>query len=81
MNVQFAGNKARRICIPIVHDRAHSLQELNEIRKAMHTRIDSILDSSQEFYNREKEKKKEEKVTIKVFNCFGDKPEMIEIEI
>lgn len=76
-----------------MHDRVHSLQELNELRKAIHTRIDNVLDSSQEFYNEEKEKKKEKEIkkeikkekdtkeTIKVFNCFGDKPEIIEIEI
>jgi hypothetical protein len=75
-----AGQK--RISVPICHDKADSLEELENLREVLHKRIDAIFDKSREFYPEKNEKnEKNEKKKIKVFNCFGQEPEMIEIEI
>lgn len=80
-NVQLDGKRSSKIQIPLMHDRVHSLSELNELRKVLHKRIDSILDSSQELYTGEVKKKNTKRETIRVFNCFSDEPEMVEVEI
>lgn len=67
-----AGQK--RIAIPICHDKVDSLDELENLREVLHKRIDAIFDKSREIYPEKKEK-------IKVFNCFGQEPEMIEIDV
>ena len=78
-DIQLDGKRSNKIKIPIMHDRVHSLQELDELRKVLHKRMDSILDSSQEFYTEKKKDTKKE--TLRVFNCFGGEPEMVEVEI
>jgi len=65
-----AGQK--RIAVPIFHDKADSLEELENLREVLHKRIDAIFDKSRELYPEKK---------IKVFNCFGQEPEMIEIDV
>jgi len=69
-----------KIRVPIAHDRVNSLSELNDLRKVLHKRIDDVLDASQESYKEEKNKEKKKK-KIRVFNCFGEKPEMVDIEV
>jgi len=71
----FVGGANKKVKIPAALDRAYNLDDLNDLRQILHKRIDSIFDSAQKIY---KDKKKE---TIKVFNCFGQVPEMIEVEI
>jgi len=76
-----------KIHVPIVHDRVIGLQELQAMRKVLHERIDSIIDHAVDNFfevaeKKEKKQKKEKKMgtkPIKVFNCFGKKPEMVEI--
>ena len=67
----------RVLTVPIVHDQVPStVEELNEMRKSLHDRIDGVMDLAQRTLFAEKEEKK----TAKVFNCFGDDPEMVEVE-
>ena len=70
-----------KIYVPIVHDRVIGLQELQAMRKVLHERIDSIIDHAVDnfFEVAEKKEKKVSTKPIKVFNCFGKKPEMVEI--
>lgn len=70
-----------KIHVPIVHDRVIGLQELQAMRKVLHERIDSIIDHAVDnfFEVAEKKEKKVGTKPIKVFNCFGKKPEMVEI--
>ena len=67
-----------KIHVPIVHDRVIGLQELQAMRKVLHERIDSIIDHAVDNFFEVAEKKMGTK-PIKVFNCFGKKPEMVEI--
>ena len=70
-----------KIHVPIVHDRVIGLQELQAMRKVLHERIDSIIDHAVDNFFEVVEKKEKKMGTkpIKVFNCFGKKPEMVEI--
>ena len=67
---------SKTIHVPIIRDKALDLRELYNLRDTLHNRIDSVFDLSIEEYRKNSGKK-----TVKVFNCFGDKPEMIEVEI
>ena len=67
-----------KIYVPIVHDRVIGLQELQAMRKVLHERIDSIVDHAVDNFFEVAEKKMSTK-PIKVFNCFGGKPKMVEI--
>lgn len=75
LNIVYGGKKLR---VPIVHERVTDSQDLAHLREVYHTRIDNMFDRMQEHY---KEKNPNIKKTVKVFNCFGAEPEMVEIEV
>lgn len=78
-------DKNNRLYVPIIHDKGvSSKEELENLRQVLHGRIDSILDLAiVELLGKGKKlsKKKKGKTTYKVFDCFGDEPRLIDIEL
>lgn len=64
-------DSSHEIEVPIIHDMVAGLQELQDLQQILHKRIDSI------FASVIAQKPK----TVRVFNCFGRIPEIVEIEV
>lgn len=69
-------DSSREIEVPILHYTIpDDLPELQDIQQILHERIDSI------FASVIAQKAPRLKKTVKVFNCFGQTPEIVEIEV
>ena len=68
-------DSAHEIEVPIIHDMVAGLQELQDLQQILHKRIDSI------FASVIAQKAPPLKKTVRVFNCFGSIPEIVEIEV
>lgn len=76
LTVVLDGNRVR---LPATHDRIDGLKELQAMRKTLHERIDAIIDHAVDTHFEIVEKKGIE--TVKVFDCFGQEPRMIEVRL